>query len=222
MKLTPARRRRDPDLFVLLLALLPVLILGWPLAELIRLEDVERLFSESGPIERSSALCLIAAALLLAGDMTVRRTWNDWHMATLALAAGLRELDWDKAFTDSGILSLRLYSGAAPLGQKVLGGLVVALLVWAGLRLLRRTLRPWMNSLREGQAGAWMVALAMALQVVAKTLDGLGRKLAAWGIDLVEKTTAAASRAEEVLELFGAVLILQAVATHLAQRRTAR
>ncbi|MFN3313756.1 MAG: hypothetical protein ACK46Q_09845 [Hyphomonas sp.] len=207
-------RFRDP---VLLFALSCALALGWLLVGLVSVDTVDQVFAEAGPIESASALFLILGALLLLDDMVHRRSLERWHLATLTLAAGLRELDWDKAFTDRGILSSGLYSGAAPLAQKIGGAIVVGILIWVGLRLLRRNLGPWLTGLRAGRAWAWLMAIALVLYAVAKTLDGLGRKLAPWGIDLSASSSRAVSRIEEGLELFGAILILQVVGLSLLQ-----
>lgn len=212
MSVIPPNHLRDP---VLLFALSCALALGWLLVGLVSVDTIEQVFAESGPIESASALFLILGALALTADMAQRREPGRWHLAVLALAAGLRELDWDKAFTDSGILSLRLYSGAAPVAQKIAGALVVALLIWAGLRLLRRNLGPWLSGLRGGQVWAWLMAGALMLYASAKTLDGLGRKLAGWGIELSEWANRTAGRVEEGMELFGAILILQVVGLSL-------
>lgn len=218
MSLIPENRRRDP---VLLFSLSCMLALCWLLAELVSVETIEQVFSESGPIERVSAPYLILAALALAGDMIRSRSLKSWHLAVLVLAAGLRELDWDKAFTESGILSLRLYSGAAPWSQKIAGALVLVLLVWAGLRLLQRDLGHWLQGLRDKEVWAWLMAVALALYAVAKSLDGLGRKLAPWGIELSDWANSAAGRSEEAMELIGAILILQVVGLNLLRRSPA-
>lgn len=177
------------------------------MAGLVLSHTPKEVFAESGPIERLSAAYLILSALLLA---TLRGAGR-WHQVVLLGAAGLRELDWDKAFTDSGVLQLRLYSGDAPLVQKAVGLLVLAVLITAGIRLLRRDLGPWLRGLRDGQLRAWMIVLILALHAVAKSLDGLGRKLAPWGVELADWTNKVAGRSEEALELIAAILILQVV-----------
>lgn len=177
------------------------------MAGLVLSHTPKEVFAESGPIERLSAAYLILSALLLATLHGAGR----WHQVVLLGAAGLRELDWDKAFTDSGVLQLRLYSGDAPLVQKAVGLLVLAVLITAGIRLLRRDLGPWLRGLRDGQLRAWMIALILALHAVAKSLDGLGRKLAPWGVELADWTNKVAGRSEEALELIAAILILQVV-----------
>ncbi|RMC30268.1 hypothetical protein C9E82_18165 [Paracoccus siganidrum] len=212
----PPDRHRDP---LLLLALTCGLTLGWLLVGLVLVETPEKMFAETGPIESASAFYLIVTALWLASDMMRRRALERWHLLVFVTAAGLRELDWDKAFTDSGILSLRLYSGTAPWVQKIAGALVLTLLICAGLRLLRRDLVPWLQGLRRRQDWAWVLAVALALYVIAKSLDGLGRKLAPWGIELSDWASRSAGRSEEVMELVGALLLMQGAGLILLRRR---
>jgi len=208
-------RRRDP---VLLFALSCAMALGWLMAGMVTADTVTDIFTESGPIEQTSALFLLLAALALVVDILRRRDWGRWHLAVLVLAAGLRELDWDKAFTDSGILQLRLYSGDAPLLHKIIGSVVVILLVWAGLRLLRRNLPDWLRALRGSDVWAWLLLAALGLYGVAKTLDGLGRKLTPLGIEISDWANRTAGRSEEAMELLGAILILQVVGLSLIRR----
>jgi hypothetical protein len=181
------------------------------LVALILAKTPQQIFAESGPIEIASALYLFTAALILVGDLILRRNFEIWHLVVLVLAGALRELDWDKAFTESGILSLRLYAGAAPMGQKIGAALVGALLVWAGLRLLRRNLGNWIQGLCGREVWASLLAVSLALYLVAKTFDGLGRKLEPFGIELSEWIVRTLGRSEEVLELFAAIVLLQVV-----------
>ncbi|MEE2860554.1 MAG: hypothetical protein ACU0DH_02985 [Paracoccus sp. (in: a-proteobacteria)] len=144
--------------------------------------------------------------------LALRRNASRWHQLVLILAAALRELDWDKAFTERGVLSLGLYTGDHPMWQKLAGAAVLVALVWAVQRLLRRDLRRWLTGLRRGVESSWTMLAAVLLYVVAKTLDGLGRKLASLGIEISQQLNDAAGRGEEVLELFAAFLILWIVA----------
>lgn len=210
-----ADRSRDA---ILMFALSGGLAFVWCMASLTSVRTPQQMFAESGPVESASAICLIVGTLALLGDMILHRTPRRWHLALLMLACGLRELDWDKAFTDRGILSLGLYTGAAPMAQKIAGALVVTLLIWAGLRLLRVNLKDWLAGLRGRHLWAWLMAMAVMLYVLAKSLDGLGRKLAPWGIELSETVNRAATASEEVMELFAAILILQVVGLSLLRR----
>ncbi|RJE79481.1 hypothetical protein [Paracoccus sp. JM45] len=205
MPYSAQNRPFDP---VLLFAVVCLSTLTVVMAGLVMAHTPKDVFAESGPIERLSAIYLVCAAIWLGVITDLSR----WHQVVLIAAGGLRELDWDKAFTDSGILSLRLYSGDSGWGQKLAGLVILVLLMTAGLRLLRRDFKPWVMSLRAGDVAAWLVAGCLGLHVIAKTLDGLGRKLAPWGINLSDWTNTVAGRAEEALELVAAILILQVVA----------
>lgn len=200
----------------LILALSCGLALGWVLAALMLATDPSGVFSERGPVERLSAFYLVVAGLWLLLDQLRRRSLADWHLVALVLAAATRELDWDKAFTATGVMSLKLYTRDHPLADKLIGALILTFLAWALLRLLRRDLGGWLRGLGRHDPGSLLVALALALYGCAKTLDGLGRKLAPWGIELSATAGMLAGRGEEVLELFAAIIILQAVALHVA------
>lgn len=206
MPKTLRKRLLDPALF---LAFCCALAAGWLLVGLASVTTIDQVFAESGPIETASASFLILCAVVLSGDIIQGRLPRRWHLVVLTLAAGLRELDWDKAFTDSGIVSLRLYSGTAPLGQKIAGTAVLVLLVVAVVRLLCRDLGPWLSGLRAGRLWSWLLAASLAIYAVAKAMDGLDRKLLSWGVELSALTARTAVRLEEGLELFAAILVLQ-------------
>ncbi|MCF3975115.1 hypothetical protein [Paracoccus salsus] len=210
----PVRRRNaGPPLAIICLIALLALLLQLTVAD-----DIAEIFDESGPIERLSAIFLLAAGIWVGWRMIRRGDASHWHFAVLLLAAGLRELDWDKAFTQSGVLSLRLYSGDAPMVQKIAGAVILLALIAAGLRLLRRDLRVRLR-LTAWQGRDLPVAGAICLFVVAKTLDGLARKLAPWGIEVSQQVSTISGRAEEAIELLAAILILQAVAVASPDRR---
>lgn len=176
--------------------------------------DVYALFHEGGPVEGMSAVFWFIAALWLTVHFVRSGQWRIWHTAFLLWAAGMRELDWDKAFTQEGVLQLRLYSGDAPLVQKAIGAAIVLLILVAVMRLLIRDLPGFLRRLRLLRANEWLMVLVVSLLFVAKTIDGLGRKLAPFGIEVTEWASGFAGRAEESMELFAAILILQVVALY--------
>jgi hypothetical protein len=213
------RTRLDP---VLLFGLSCATALAWVLCELVFDAQPSEVLSEAGPVERLSAAYLVITALWVTADQMRRGCWARWHLSTLIFAGALRELDWDKSFTDRGVLSLGLYTGDHPVGQKLAGLLVLGVLIAAGLRLARRDVRPWVAGLWRSTVRNWLLAVAFGLLLVAKALDGLARKLEPLGIDISTALGTIAGRAEEAMELFSAILILQAVALLLAPeaRRT--
>lgn len=184
--------------------------LCWLLAGLISAESITQFFAENGPVETASVLFLVFTAGVLCGDIVRRQAQDQWHLLVLVIAAALRELDWDKAFTDRGVLSLGLYSGDAPVLQKVIGFAVVAGIVFATLRMLRCNVGGWRAALKRLELWPYLVVGTVALTVVAKTLDGLARKLAGIGVEISADASQMASRLEETLELVATIILLQA------------
>ena len=171
--------------------------------------------SEGGPVEVATALTLLLCAALSA------QRGLGLHLVAGFLLLAAREFDADKRFTSEGLLQLRLYSGDSPLAEKLLGVLVIGIALWAIWRLLRNDFGGWRGGVRSGHPAAWSVMLAFALVVVAKSLDGLARKLAPLGIDVTAAVSARSGRAEEVLELVFAGLLVYAVCKTAGEGRHA-
>ena len=187
------------------------------LADVVRAAFGEAGFSEGGALEMASAAGYVLALAVLA--VRTPRLPAAWPAAVLLLAAAARELDLDKRLTDPGILQSRLYTGDAPLAVKLAGAAVVLAILAAAGTLARREGPRWVRGLAAGVRRAWWVAGALALAVVSKSLDGLGRKLRPLGIDVPATLDRAASLSEEVLELGIPVALLLAMAG--SQRRAA-
>ena len=161
--------------------------------------------AEGGPFEAASAGLLAGAAVLAAA----RRM--PWAAILLALFA-LRELDYDKRAVSEGILKLRQYTGDAPLWEKALGLAVVALTILTLVQLARRW-GLWRAALSAGRTWAVLLPVAAALVLVAKSIDGLGRKLAGLGLGAPDWVLANAPLLEETLELGFAACLLAVVLT---------
>lgn len=197
----------------------PSVALAWQLGlvflvfslDLLTQEQVSLIFKEGHSVEVMSAVLILTAALLWFCLGAARGQSGQWHIPVILLLMAMRELDFDKRFTSEGVLQLRLYSGPSPLWEKLIGAAVVALIVICGLRLLVLNVPRWWRGLRMGAATSWLIAGAGMLLVVSKTLDGLGRKLASLGVYIDPAKGQLASRAEELLELAMAIMLVQAV-----------
>ncbi|WP_425092694.1 hypothetical protein [Tropicimonas sp. S265A] len=163
---------------------------------------------ESGAIENASATIFLCGALgfaVLRPDLAFGRGWS---VAVIMVLFTARELDFDKRFMEKGILQLRLYTGDYPLDQKLIGAAFVCLILVTLYHLVRHGWRPLIQGLRAAEVWAWSVIVAFVTVVVAKSLDGAGRKLAPFGIELTEPMDFAFVVMEEVLELgFGLLLV---------------
>lgn len=168
--------------------------------------------SEAGVVEILSAFTLVGALVFYVIKQRNEARRLFWPGVVLVLFMAARELDFDKALFQHGFLSLKLYSGDAPLYQKVLGGMFVAVLMLSGLRLVFTQGRRWLSALRRGQGWAWLLFCAMALVVIGKTLDGAGRKLAGFGIEISLSSAEMALLVEETAELGAALCLLLAIA----------
>lgn len=118
---------------------------------------IDELFKEGRAIELLSALWLLVAAVLWVALGTGDAMRRHWHVPVLLLLMAMREQDYDKRFLADGILKLRLYTGTAPLADKLIGLAVLALLAVCLWRLLRLSLPGWLAGLRRGQTAPWLV-----------------------------------------------------------------
>lgn len=160
---------------------------------------------EAGPVELCSAGFYLLALAALCMRSTVARAWPG--MIAL-LAMFLRELDADKRFTSEGLLSTKIFVYETADWEKFLAAVVlltllasIGILAWRGGPKLARALvrrRPW----------AGYFALAAVLAVISKSIDGLGRKLAEFGITVPNAVSARAGRMEEWMELGIPVLLV--------------
>ncbi len=171
---------------------------------------------EGGGVESASALLYLGPLLVTLRHPDLGRMW----MPPLLLGAmALRELDFDKRFTSEGLLSIKVFTYDTALWEKALSVLVLATLAAALVLLLRRRAGAFLRNLARRRHWALYLAAGLALTVVSKSIDGLGRKLEPWGIDLAAAVNDRAGQIEEALELGIPVFLLMAA---LAARRTRR
>lgn len=154
---------------------------------------------EGGLIEWASAAgYVVCAVLMLRWSGRVRA----WPYVALMLLFMMRELDFDKRFTEMGILKSKfLVSSAVPLHQKIIGLLIILFVLYVLYTIVRRDARFFLQALRNRAVDAWGWAAAMGLIFVSKSLDGLGRKMADIGVTIEPWVDRQASTVEEILEL---------------------
>lgn len=164
------------------------------------------LIDEGGPIETLTAVGFLLGALaVLFGPELARR----WPAAAILLLFGLRELDFHSRFTTMNLTKSRFYlSAEVPFTEKIIG-LCVLLFFLACLYLLaKRYGRTWLRRVLRLDGLSVAVATAFLFLVVAKSMDGLPRKLKPLGITLDDTTKLLATAGEELLEMGAALLLL--------------
>lgn len=168
---------------------------------------------EGGPVELCSAGFYIVALAALCARSAVSRAWPG--MVTL-LAMFLRELDADKRFTDEGLLSTKVFVYDIAVWQKLLAAVVLLILLVSVGALIWRGAPRLSRAFAEGRAWAIYLVSGIVLAVLSKSIDGLGRKLAPFGLRVSDVVNTRAGQIEEMMELGIPVLLLMAI---LAMRR---
>ena len=175
--------------------LLVLFLISLPMDESMR----AMVLKEGGLIETISALLyLVCAGHMLSWAHRARA----WPYVVLMILFAMREADFDKRFTEVGVLKGKfLFSPLVPMHQKLIGGAVIALALYVVYTIVRRDGWHFVRALRDRSIEAWGWAIAIGLVFVSKSLDGLGRKLADVGITIHPLVDLHAGALEEILEL---------------------
>jgi hypothetical protein len=164
------------------------------------------LIDEGGPIETLTAVCFLLGALaVLSGPELARR----WPAAAILLMFGLRELDFHSRFTTMNLTKSRFYlSPEVPLAEKLIGLCVLLFFIACLYLLVKRYGRIWLRRALRLESLSITIATAFLFLVVAKSMDGLPRKLKPLGITLDDATKLLATAGEELLEMGASLLLL--------------
>lgn len=157
---------------------------------------------EGGGLETVSVVLYAVALIVFFRLAPARDRRRFFHIPALMVLFAMRELDFDKAFTQAGVLSLKLYSGDTALGTKLIAGAVALFAIYVMLRMLRLGIPASWRALKTGESWPWYAILAAGLIVATKLVDGLGRKLLDFGIVVSDNTSELAAMAEETGEAF--------------------
>lgn len=157
---------------------------------------------EGGGVETVSAVLLFATAGVFFFMVPARFWATLYQIPALMILFGMRELDWDKAFTPSGILSARLYTGDHPLATKLVSAVVVLFILIVVARMARQGIPAAVRGMKDHEPWAFFAVTAAFLTVGTKAIDGLVRKLAGIGIEASQQVDVVASTIEEVGECY--------------------
>lgn len=169
-------------------------------------ESGQELLSESGPVEWFSAVSYLLVLAYVFKSFSWDYVKKYHYFLMILFMFSLRELDFDKRFTELGILKSKfLVSDQVPILQKLIGGLVLLVLIYAVARTLYHHFMPLLKSVFKPEAYMIGIYLGVGCIVVSKTLDGLERKLKGFGFEVSNWFTQHASYFEEVMEMFIAI-----------------
>lgn len=218
MAYVPAYPNVDRHYYKLMTAVI-LLIVGLLVAALsMTAEHARDLLSEGGIVETLTA----AAYLISVATFFREGGWDfclrHFYFPLVPLLLCMRELDFHNAFTAMSMTKSRFYvSPDVPILQKLIAVIIILALIAGVVLMIRRHGRDFLEGLRDFDATAVAVALAFACAGGAKTLDGLGRKLAEFGIQIGADAETAALAFEEILELGIPLFIAIAVFSYFSR-----
>lgn len=170
----------------------------------------EALLAEGSAIETSSAIAYFVAGIIL--FVQALRIPSRWSLAVLAMLCGARELDFDKRFTTMGIFKSRFFSNAdVPAIEKLVAVVVIAAILTVLFFAVRNYLIPFIRGIRRKSGVVISVFIFASSVVIAKSLDGMGRKLEPLGITTSDVVDQVAMSIEEVLELLASLILVVGV-----------
>ncbi|WP_051222219.1 hypothetical protein [Neptunomonas japonica] len=181
----------------------------------------EFLLAEGGLIETSSAAGYFICAIFIIYKSNLNYLKRYHYFLILIIMFGLRELDFDKRFTTMGILKSKfLFSSQVPMLEKAIGFFIILILLYTVYRILKTHLRSFLLNLKEFSTITIGTLFSIAFLVVSKSIDGLGRKLKPFGIELSELQKTHIEALEEILELGIPIMLILTFAAYFKQQST--
>lgn len=178
------------------------------------------LVKEHGPVEAATAAGFFIGAGWLLIRSIGKKSGDAFSASLIILLLGLRELDFHARFTTMGVFKTRYYiSPEVPAGEKMVVTVIMIGLIILVWRFLLRHSKPFFSSLREGEKGAVVLALAIGSGILAKTMDSMSGPLRkAVGVFHSDPRTCLRV-AEETIELAIPMFICLAVYYYIAARK---
>lgn len=173
------------------------------------LQEREHYFSEEGPVEFVTAGVLLAAAASIAlGALLTKSKLFCLHSAVIYIIMGLRELDFQNRFTETGVLRTSYFvRREAPIVETiVVGGILLFVFIALVTYAVRYFPLFWKGTF-AGVRWVWFVGVGMAFLAASQSVDRAGYWLtrSESGPKIPIETI---HSAEEPLELAGATLLL--------------
>lgn len=168
------------------------------------------LTKESGGAEWMSVFALVVGALWLSAVGTLKTRF--WMVPVTLLLLALRERDVHNWFYEPGLLRAETLQGDNPLWQKALTTLAILFVVVTVLMLIARGVLPLLRAVFRLRAWAVVFVLAGMSAVYAQLVDGSGKKLVQFGIEVSQDVAQILPMTEELGELLFALGLVWAVA----------
>jgi hypothetical protein len=210
MQMTRVREVSFYRLFFPVLLAIAVVSLGIALA--LPADLVRIIVRENGVLENVQVIFYVLCAIISLVYFR-RKIWsNGAPGAVILVFFALRELDFQKKFTNLSITRTKFYfSPDISLLAKIIGGAIVLLLIITLVIFVRRNAGVFFTALRSKERFAQCTLTAVILLPIAAMTDASIRYLNDMGIDIGEQFHLIKAVTEEVLELAIPLLFLIAL-----------
>jgi len=205
-----------------LLKILPIIILSI-FAFSLTLDAESRILwlKEGGIIETLSAAGYFLCAFLMLywGGLSYLKKYH--YFFIMVVLFGLRELDFDKKFTTMGVLKSKFYvSSQVPMGEKIIGLMVVALLVYLIITILKKYSKNLLSKIKSSDPVYIGGLLTFTFLAVSKTLDGFARKMRDFNVEISKQTSVHITSMEEILELAIPIILIVTLYVYFFQSKS--
>lgn len=165
--------------------------------------QVMHVMREGGPIEgMTEILYFVLAAVLWLSPRAAGEWRTTLTLSVMLAAAGAREMDLHKYWTGTSVLKVSFYLRDAPLHQKIVAFVILALIAAAAIHLLRQHGKELWQRLKAREPVACSIALFFITMAISKVLDRSINVLAEdFGIASSASVLALVSALEETVEL---------------------
>lgn len=173
------------------------------------------IMKENGLVENLTVVgyLLCVLTMLFKGGTAYLKKY--WYFATVLLAFAARELDFDKRFTNFGVLKSKfLVHPDVSWWGKVIAMAIVLFILIALITIVRHHARKFIAEVFsfKWSAKTWSIGFAGGFLVLSKSIDGLKRKLSDWGLaQISDHADLMASMAEESMEFTVPFFFLTAI-----------
>ena len=221
---TDTSQDRDSSGYALLTLSLALLAALMGILQLFPVQERLALIAERGPVEDITIVGYAVCVGLMMWRWPLGVFRARWYFSALCILFAAREMDFDKSLFTVGLLKSRQYVGdMVSLPEKALSLIVLIGVIAVVVSILRYEIRGFVKGLIALRTSPLAILAAVLMIVSTKLLDGIGRKLAPYGIEISESVEHFAYVYEEVGELgiplFFAVAVLTSRAACAAERK---
>ena len=172
------------------------------LLPLLDADEQKRLLAEGGLFETLTVYGYVGCPILMWFRWSWQRIIARWYFSVLIILFALRELDYDKAhFTHGLLMSRQYFSDLVNLPELIISILLLIFILTVVMSIFLKERHDFITGVKACKPSEIAIMISLILVVISKSIDGLDRKLAAFGIDLSQSVKQFALVVEEIGEM---------------------